>query len=111
VREHKGFAITKLEGVEDMNAAQRLKEKVVYINRKDAHLPKGGYFIADIIGAEVVDENGAVIGTLKEVFETPANPIYVVKGETEHLIPAVPEFILNTDVEAKRITVHLIQGL
>ena len=48
---------------------------------------------------------------LAEVLELPGQRVYVVRGETEHLIPAVPAFILNTDAEAGRITVRLIEGM
>ena len=54
---------------------------------------------------------GTEIGTLTEVMETPASNIYVVKGESEHLIPAVPEFIRKTDAENGVVTVHLIEGM
>lgn len=110
-REHKGFLIAQLEGVADVNAAQALKNRVVQIARADAKLPRGAFFLQDIIGASVVDESGAEIGTLTEVMETPAQRVYVVKGETEHLIPAVPAFIRNTDAEAGVITVRLIEGM
>ena len=108
---HKGFVIARLEGIDDVNAAMRLKGKNVSVRREDAALPRGAFFLQDIIGAKVVDENGAEVGTLTEVMETPASNIYVVKGETEHLIPAVPEFIKKTDADAGLITVHLIEGM
>ena len=108
---HKGFLLVLFEGVEDVNAAMLLKNKVVYFDRKDAHLPKGQFFFADILGAQVVDEQGNTVGTLTEVLTLPAQNIYIVQGETEHSIPAVPEFILETDVENKRIRVHLIEGM
>ena len=110
-REHKGFLIAQLEGVEDVNAAQTLKNRVVQIARADAKLPRGAYFLQDIIGAFVVDEGGAEIGKLAEVLELPGQRVYVVKGETEHLIPAVPAFIRNTDAENGVITVRLIEGM
>lgn len=110
-RTHKDFVIAKLEGVEDVNAAMALKNKVVSIRRADAALPHGAFFLQDILGARVVDEDGNEIGVLEDVMETPASNIYVVKGETEHLIPAVPEFIKKTDAEAGIITVHLIEGM
>lgn len=110
-RTHKDFLITKLEGVEDVNAAMALKGKTVHILRSDAKLPKGGYFLQDIIGARVQDEQGREIGRLTEVLERPASNIYVVQGAEEHLIPAVPEFILSTDPEAGVITVRLIEGM
>lgn len=110
-RVHKGFLIVKLEGVEDVNAAMALKGRTVFIDRADARLPKGAFFLQDIIGASVVDESGSEIGKLADVMETPASNVYVVKGEREHLIPAVPEFILSTDADNGIITVHLIEGM
>ena len=110
-REHKGFLIAQLEGVSDVNAAQALKNRVVQIDRADAKLPRGAFFLQNIIGASVVDESGAEVGKLAEVLELPGQRVYVVKGETEHLIPAVPAFILNTDAAAGVITVRLIEGM
>ena len=110
-REHKGFLIAQLEGVSDVNTAQALKNRVVQIDRADAKLPRGAYFLQDIIGASVVSESGAEIGKLTEVLELPGQRVYVVRGETEHLIPAVPAFVLNTDAERGVITVRLIEGM
>ena len=110
-RVHKGFLIAKLQGVEDVNAAMALKGRTLFIDRSDARLPKGAFFLQDIIGASVVDEQGNEIGKLSDVMETPASNVYVVKGEREHLIPAVPEFIMSTDTESGIITVHLIEGM
>ena len=99
------------EGVGDVNTAMALKGKTVSVYRADAALPHGAFFLQDIIGAKVVDEDGNEIGTLTDVMETPASNIYVVTGKTEHLIPAVPEFIKKTDADAGVITVHLIEGM
>jgi 16S rRNA processing protein RimM len=110
-REHKGMLLAKLEGIDDVNAAMTLKGREVSIDRADAKLPKGAYFLQDIVGARVEDESGKLIGTLSEIMETPASLIYVVQGETEHLIPAVPEFIIKTDAESGVITVKLIEGM
>lgn len=110
-RAHKGFMIALLDGVEDINAAMSLKNKTVYIDRADAPLRKGEYFLCDIIGASVVTEDGESVGTLEDILETPASSVYIVCGETEHMIPAVPEFVLNTDAENGVITVKLIEGM
>ena len=107
----KNFLIAKLEGVEDVKAAMALKGRTVFIDRSDARLPAGSYFLQDILGARVVDEQGREIGRLTEVLERPAANVYVVQGETEHLIPAVPAFILSTDPAAGVITVRLIEGM
>ena len=110
-RVQKGFLYLKLAGVEDLNAAMALKGRVLQIAREDAHLPTGTYFLCDIIGARVIDELGDEIGILSDIEENPAAPIYVVKGEREHLIPGVPEFIRHVDTEQGLITVHMIEGL
>lgn len=108
---HKGCLIAGLEGIDDVNAAMTFKGRTVYFARKDAKLPKGQFFLSDVMGARVVAEDGTEVGTLTDVIENPTQNVYVVTGDTEHLIPAVPEFILNTDVEHGVITVHLIEGM
>lgn len=108
---HKGCLIAKLEGIESVEAAMALKNRVVYIARDDASLPEGAFFIQDILGAKVVSENGELLGVLQDVMELPHGRIYVVKGEREILVPAVSEFIKDTDVESGVITVRLIEGM
>ena len=110
-RVHKGMLIVRFADVEDVNGAMLLKNKIVYFARSDVHLPKGRHFVADLLGASVVDEQGAEIGRLAEVLDMPAGQVYVVQGETEHTIPAVPEFILDIDADGKVIRVHLIEGM
>lgn len=110
-RVHSGFVIAAFEGVEDINAAMALRGKVVRIDRADVSLPEGRVFVADLIGARVVSDTGAELGTLTDVWERPANNVYVVKGEREVLIPEVPEFILSLDADNGVITVRLIDGL
>ena len=65
----------------------------------------------DIIGAKVQDEQGRELGRVTEILERPASNIYVVQGEEEHLVPAIPEFVMSTDPEAGLITVRLIEGM
>lgn len=110
-REHKQFIIARLEGVDDLGAAMALKGKTVEILRADAHMKDGEFFVQDILGFTVVDEDGRTVGKLVDAFETPASMLYVVRGESEHLIPAVREFILGIDAESEQIRVHLIEGM
>ena len=110
-RVHGAFVIAKLEGADDVNATMALKNRVVFIDRADVRLPKGRFFIADIIGASVVSDEGEALGELADVMEMPAQNIYVVRGEREILIPDVPEFIKSIDAESGVITVHLIEGM
>jgi len=110
-RVHKSMLITALGGIEGVNAAMPLKGKTVFFDRDDVTLEPGAFYIGDILGARVCTESGAEIGVLSDVIEAPSANVYVVSGETEHLIPAVDEFILNTDAENGLITVHLIEGM
>lgn len=110
-RVHKGNVIALLEGVEDVNAAMLLKEKVVSLSREDVELPDGAFFLADLIGLKVIDENGAELGILEDIISPSVQQIYVVRGQREIMIPAVPEFILETNVAGGYIRVHLIEGM
>ena len=110
-RVHKGSVIAKLEGVDTVEAAMLLRDKTVQIRRADARLPEGAFFLADIIGLNVVDEQGRALGTLKEVLSPSVQQVYVVEGEREILIPAVPEFILETNIAGGYLKVRLIEGM
>lgn len=88
-----------------------LKGSTVQICRADTKLPEGSFFLADIIGLDVVDEDGRKLGILKEVLSPSIQQIYVVEGEREIMIPAVPEFILETNIETGYIKVRLIEGM
>lgn len=114
VKYFKELAILGLEGVSDMNAAEALKGAELYIPREEgAELAEGEYYIADIIGMDVLTEDGVKLGTVSDVMETGANDVYVVELEDgrEVLIPAIKQCILDTDIEKNIMTVHLLDGL
>ena len=110
-RVHKTMCIAALEGVEDVNAAMALKGKIIFIDRDDAKLPAGTVFLQDILGARVVDEQGAELGILEEVLPEPSASVLVVRGEREILVPDVPAFVLNKDADNGVVTVRLIDGM
>jgi len=110
-RVHKDCLIAQFKGVSDINTAMVLKNKIVSIDRDDAKLPKGAFFISDLIGATVSDERGNELGKLTDVLELPSSNVYVVTGDREILIPAVPQFIIKTDADAGIVTVRLIDGM
>lgn len=112
-RVHKDMVIMKFEGVTDVPGALAMRNAILYIDRADVHLPEGAFFIADLLGAEVRDAaDGRVLGRLADVLNLPANNVYVVRGgEREILIPAVPEFIAETNVEEGYIRVNMMEGL
>jgi len=102
-----------LPGVEDMDAALALKGKEVSIRRRDAVLPAGEYFDAELEGLTVVDDaTGQELGKIHRVLHYPAHKVYEVRGDREYLIPAVPEvFIASVDVDGGVMRVHLMKGL
>ena len=112
-RVHKNALIAILEGVSDIESAIALKNKLVYIHREDIELPEGDFFIQDILGLPVVDEDGINIGTLKEILPRPGGDVYVVVSAdgAERLIPDVPAFMLEKNLDAGFIRVRLIEGL
>ena len=110
-RVHKGSVIAKLDGVDTVEEAMLLRDKTVQIRRADAKLPEGTFFLADVIGLKVVDEAGQTLGTLKEVLSPSVQQVYVVEGEREIMVPAVPEFILETNITDGYIKVRLIEGM
>ena len=113
-RYQKHLVILKLKNVEDMNSAEKLKGCYIKIHRKDARkLPKGKYFIADIIGSEVITDDGKSLGKVDDIYNTGSNDIYVVKDELgkQILLPGIKEVILNVDIEKQIVTVHLLEGL
>ncbi len=101
----------RLEGINDINAAMILKGKKLLIKRADAPLEDGSYFLSDALGAEVIDEKLGRIGTLEDFLELPGGRVFVVRGDKEHLIPDVPEFVKKVDVDAGIITVAMIDGM
>lgn len=110
-RVHKNQLIAQLEGYDDVNAAMTLKNKVIHIDRADAKLPEGRYFLQDLLGMRVVSDSGETLGELADVLDLPQGSVYVVRGTREILIPDVPEFLLNIDAERGEITVHLLEGM
>lgn len=109
-RVHKNMLLCRLKGVDDMNAAQAMKNKVVQIDREQANIPEGRVFISDLIGLPVYAQ-GQEIGTLKDVYTGPANDVYVVQGQRQYMIPAVSEFLEEVNVDQGYIRVKLLEGM
>ncbi len=114
VKFFKQFVILKFKGIDNINEIEKYKGKSLFVTRENAvKLEKDEYFIADILGSTVEDEDGNLLGTLKDVIITGANDVYVVENQEgkELLFPAIKECVLNVDVEHAKITVHIMPGL
>ena len=108
---------------------ERFAKDALYVHRDDAiPLAAGGYYVADLIGLSVFDEEDTEVGTLTDVIETGANDVYEVRltpdyaakntdgarpGRMPHtvLLPATGECILQVDLEERRMRVHMLPGL
>lgn len=114
VKFFKNLVILRFKDHNKIEDVMAYKGKELYVTRENAvKLKKNEYFIADLVGMDVFEENGQLLGTLKEVLQTGANDVYAVElpGGKEVLIPAIRQCILDVDTEASRMTVHLLEGL
>lgn len=114
VKFFKQFVILKFKGYDSINEIEAYKGKALYVTRANAvKLKKDEYFIADLIGLVVLDEDGTKIGVLKDVIETGANDVYSVETQEgkEILFPAIKECILKVDMENRQMHVHIMPGL
>lgn len=112
-RVHKQMLLAKLEGIETVEDAMRLKGKVISIDRSSVTLPEGRHFLADLMGLRVLDSaTDQELGTIADILTTPAHEVYVVRGGgKEYMIPAVDVFLVETNVEEGYIKVALIEGM
>lgn len=114
VKFFKQFAILKFKGIDDINDVEKYKKKSLYVTRENAvKLKKDEYFIADLIGIKVINEDESYFGELKDVITTGANDVYEIEMENgdEALIPAIKECILSVDMEERVMKIHLLKGL
>lgn len=110
----KQFVIVKFKGIDNINDIERYKQCGLFVTREHAvRLKRGEYFIADMIGSKVIDEEEKELGTLKEVLRTGANDVYVVETNDgkEVLLPAIKQCILDINIEEHIIKVHIMEGL
>mgnify|MGYP004722696469 FL=1 len=114
-RPHGNIVILMLEGVDSIEKANLLRNRVLYMNREDANRPKGRFFIQDLIGCKVIDadDESKVYGTLGDVSETGANDVWHVKDENgkEYLLPAIAPVIIETDVENETVKIRPLRGI
>ena len=114
VKYHKNMILLKLKGVNTIEEANYLRQSYLIKDReKEEPLEEGTYYIVDLLGLEVYDDNGNLLGILDDIFNTGSNDIYVVKNELgkQILLPAISEVIKEIDIKNKKIIVHIIKGL
>lgn len=113
VKYQKNNLIVKFKEINDINDAEKYKGQILFADRDDLwELEDGVYYIADLIGLDVYDENGK-IGVIADVFNTGANDIYDVKreGKKNLLLPVIDDVVKEIDLESGKVTVHVMEGL
>ncbi len=111
---HKNVVIMRLEGVDSIEKAQPLVGKMLYLDRNDAELEEGLYFVQDIIGLTVKDaDSGKVYGKITEVYQNGASDVYSIKQPdgSELMFPCIDEVVLKTDIEAGEMLIRPLKGL
>ena len=115
VKFFKNLVILKFKGIDNINDIEKYKGCDLLVTRENATpLNEGEYYIADLIDMVVVDEEDKELGVMYDVLQTGANDVFVVKlndTDKELLLPNIPECVLNVDLEQRKITVHVMDGL
>ncbi|MFN2230644.1 MAG: ribosome maturation factor RimM [Anaerolineae bacterium] len=113
IRQHKEIALLKLEGCDDRNEAEALRDLLVQIPLEEAvPLEEGEYYHFQLVGVRVETEDGEWLGQVAEVLETGANDVYLVRGPRgEILLPAIADVVLELDLEAGQMVVRLLPGI
>lgn len=118
VRYYKQLVIASFEGKERIEDIEKYLKKDLLVSRENAiPLEEGEYYVADLIGLKVVDEEGQELGVLEDVLQTGANDVYMVRragaasDKDQLLIPSVPQFVKKVDLENGTVTCHLIPGM
>ena len=114
IKYHKNLVLIKFKGIDDINIAEKYKNCYIKIKRENARkLPQNTYFIADLIGIKVYDENGNFLGRVDDIYNNKIHDIYVIKDDLgkQILLPSIKEVIKQVDIDNDKIVVHLIDGL
>ena len=110
---HGNVVIAQIKGVDTIEAAEKYRNKVLYMDRNDAKLEEGRYFICDLIGCEVFDSNTSKkLGVLSDVSETGANDVWhITRDGKEYLVPAIADVIVTVDTENEKAVIRPMKGI
>ena len=110
---HGRIAIAKIEGIETIEQAEKLRNETIYIKRDDAQLPEGRYFVDELIGCGVFDaDSGVKLGIITDVSKTGANDVWhIEKDGEEYLVPAIDSVIVNVDIENEKAIIKPLKGI
>lgn len=111
--EDERFVYLSFKEITDRTAAEALRNQLLTIPEAEAvPLPEGHYYVHQIVGLRVITDTGEELGRVRDVLHTGANDVYVIDGPRgEVLLPAIPEVILDVDLDQGILRVHLLEGL
>ncbi len=107
-RFHKIYDMITLDSINTIEQAEELKGLNIYIDRNDYEFD--GYLNEDLIGLEVYDKD-ILKGTVVDIVKTVTNELLVIEGNKRHMVPNIPTFIKEVDLENKKIYIEYIRGL
>ena len=110
---HGNVVLAAIKGIDTIEDAESLRNKVVYINRNDVKLEEERYFIEDIIGSTVFDaDTNKILGEICDVSATGANDVWHIKrGEKEYLIPCIDEVVISVDIDLGQVVIRPLKGI
>lgn len=114
VKFFKNLVILKFKGYDNINDVERFRQAKLLVTRDNAvELAEDEYFIADLIGLKASSDEGEDLGEITDVLQTGANDVYVIskEGTPDLLVPAIKDCVVNVDIEAGTIVLHLLDGL
>lgn len=114
VKFFKNMVFVTLEGIDTIEKAETLKNFSCYLLEEDLpELSEGEFYIKDILGMEVITDEGVLIGTVSDVLRTGSNDVYEIKreGKKPMYIPAIKDVVLEYNIAENKMTVHIIPGL
>lgn len=114
-REHKNFDLLSFEQHPSINDVEKYKGCTLMVKEEDRdNLDDGEFYYSDIIGCEVLTEEGQKLGKIKEILSPGANDVWVIqryeRGK-DILIPYIEDVVKDIDIEERKIKIHVIEGL
>ena len=113
-RPHKNITLSKIKGIDTVEEAEKMRGKIIYINRNDIKLEEGVNFVQDLIGLDVIDaDNNTNYGKITDVLRTGANDVYEItdnNGKT-YLAPVIDEVIIKTDIDSGFTLIRPMKGI
>ncbi len=113
IKPHGNIVIATVKGVDSIESAEKLRNRVLYINRRDVKLEEGRYFIDDLMGCAVFDaDTSEQLGEISDVSQTGANDVWHIKrGEKEYLIPNIPDVVIDVDIDEEKVVIRPLKGI